>query len=416
MPFKSTLAASAAAAAAAIALIPAVAAAPSALSPRRANCKILGKGALGFNSTSIPIYSNAPPAYYLTIDANNDNQIAVSKTPTYENQTMFEFIQCQYTPDQYPEGKGAISTYQGHIRGPDGQCVSVQHIKSPNSYVKMEPCDFSGDAAHGGVKAAQHFQFQLDTFTYFYSAVFLGKKAGPQEHETFGAGGHSHWSLQTEYQSRPNDKWLFNSFQPSNAQTGDRAHQLIGQLGDQYKPTTKPAPTSPACKLVKSGNMELVNTKTGATQSVTTDFPSNFPYAKSPLINANGNPTFNFYQCSSDYMGYTSTDGDYYGHFQSAAYNGTACFSRQIPTDNGNVNNYILESTYQCLTGDGKAQLPNFFRLKKDARGYEVHYLGSTKSENKPEFGWTLAAGNGSQPVIVNPSGMTDYQLLFTPN
>lgn len=410
MPFKSAVAASAAAAA--IALIPAVVAAPSALSARGADCKCLGKGALGFNTTGIDIYSYTPPAYYLTVDSANDNQLAVSKTPTYENQTMFSFHQCKYTPDKYPEGKGAISTYQGYIRGPDGRCVTVQHIKSPNSYIRMEPCDFSGDAAHGGVKAAQHFQFQLDTFYNYYTAVFLGKKAGPVEHEDFGAGGHSHFSLQTEFRSRPNDKWLFNSFQPNNPQTGDRAHQLIGQLGDQYKPTTK---VFPACKLVKSGNMELVNTKTGETKSVTTDFPPTFEYAKSPLINANGNPTFNFYQCDSDYMGYTSSDGDYYGHLQSAAYDGTACFARQTPGGAFDIGNYILEGNGACNNDDNNSQLPVFFRLKKDARGYEVHYLGSTKSENKREFGWTLAPGNGTQAVIVDPA-MTDYQLLFTPN
>ncbi len=177
----------------------------------------------------------------------------------YENQTLFEFFQCLYTPDQYPGQKGSVQTYQGHIRAPNGQCVSVEHIKSTNSVVKLEDCVTSGDNAHGHVKAAQHFQFQLETFNTFYALNFLGKKAGPVNHEGFGAAGHYHFSLQTETVYGRQHQYLHSSFQPNNPQTGNPAERLIAQIGDAYQPTTKQIP---ACKIVKSGKMELVNTKT----------------------------------------------------------------------------------------------------------------------------------------------------------
>ncbi len=115
-------------------------------------------------------------------------------------------------------------------------------------------------------------------------------------------------------------------------------------------------------------------------------------------------------------MGYKSSDGDYYGHFASNQFSSPALFSRQT---GGNLDNYILEgpqnaNSYNPLNDD-KSQVPIFFRLKKDARGYEVHYLGSTAGENKGEYGWMPNSGSGAQAVLVSPS-MADYQLLFTPN
>lgn len=402
MPSKLTVAASAAAVV--LAMAPAASGAPFARDAEQ--CISLGKGALGFNSSEITIYTNKPAGTYLTVD---DGHVRASGRPTYENQTMFEFFNCSYTAPP-TLGKGSVLTYQGYIKSPDGNCVTVNTLNSQNVPVRTEPCSFSSQSSLGNVEANQHFQFQLDSFYYYYSADFLGNLAGPVNASDFGAGGNYHFSI--------NEKALMVSYEADSPQTGKFSEMLFGQLGDQYKPTTR---TMPNCTLVKSGSVELVNTKTGETQPVTAGYTAAFPYGYSPLLNGTGNGEFSFYQCDSVYMGYESDDNNSYGHFGSNAY-GQRCFSVQ---SGGDLNDYLIETpasgdeVYQppCSLDDNSSQDAIYFHLAKTSDGYEINYLGAPASANAEEYGWQTYKDpqqtDGTTVVEVDPSS-TDYKLCFT--
>ncbi|TKY87580.1 hypothetical protein EX895_003594 [Sporisorium graminicola] len=213
----------------AIALAPTTAAAP-------AQCQSLGKGAFGYNSTSIWIYATTPPGAYLTVD--DSKHIVASTVPTYENQTMFEFFSCLHTPAPY-QGKGAIDTYQGYIQAPNGECVTLHDLDNPRTHVETQPCRFNDVTAIGDVAHAQHFQFQTDSFYSYYSAVFLGSTHGPVSTNAFGGGGHRIFSLDPAPSSAAGTSYLKSTKVTGDAQSANPSTMLIGQLGDEYRPPTK---------------------------------------------------------------------------------------------------------------------------------------------------------------------------------
>ncbi|GAC94344.1 hypothetical protein PHSY_001915 [Pseudozyma hubeiensis SY62] len=405
MFLKSTFAATASAAALVLASLTSAAPTSSNYQP---DCKSIGKGAFGYNSSAIGIYSNKPPQTYLTV-ASDNNRLIASTVPDYQEQTLFEFFNCSYKPAPYV-GKGAIDTYQGYIKAPNGECVTVADTSSSRSYVLTSPCKFNSDKSYGNVDPSQHFQFQTDTFYSFYSVVFLSKVHGPVDTNSFGSGAHYHFSISDK--KRP---YLISSHQPSNPQDGKLNEMLIAQIGDEYKPTTK---TFPACKVVKTGNVELVNTQTGAVHPVTTDYGHQFPYAQTILIGGTGNPSFSFLECDSEYMGYKSDSTNTYGHFKSNEFDGEAsCFTKQT---GGDLNDLILESQVNGNPPeyDTKDQIPAYFRMQQTSDGYyQLNYLGGRASDNVTPSQW-MPKRDASQSddvttVFVDASN-TGYTLRFT--
>ncbi|CDW94838.1 hypothetical protein [Sporisorium scitamineum] len=330
----------ASAAAAALALAQLSIAVPVSRSTADPQCTSLGKGALGYNSSSIGLYSTMdPPEYYITVDSNH---LVVSKVPTYENRTMFEFFNCLYTaPPDFDEG--SVQTYQGYIKAPNGECVTNPGITRDLDYVEMKECIFSNNSLLGDVIDNQHFQFQLDTFTYYYSVVFLGETPGPINASDFGAGGNYHFSVPNPLVS-VGDSYLDvgRSKQP---QTGKLSEMLIAQIGDQYQPTTRQLPK---CTLVKNGTVKLVNTKTGETHSVSTNTSNAFIDANAAQIDGIGDTGFAFYQCPAGTKG----------------------------------------SNDDCSTADTDAQLSDFFHLAKTDDGYDITFVGTIAAEKAAEYGW----------------------------
>lgn len=374
-------------------------------------CVSLGKGAFGYNSTSIGLYSRGPPAKYLSL---KDEHVVESHTPQYQNQTQFEFFNCSYTPPPY-EGKGSVETYQGYIKGPDGNCVTVDRLKQSGVPVKSEPCSFTGDSSLGNVEAQQHWQFQLLSFNDYYTAVFLGDTPGPVDQNSSGAGGNYHFSF--------DGADLIANYDANSPQQSKQSEQLIGQLGNQYVPPTR---EMPACKLAKVGGMELVSTSTGQAQPVNAGYTAAFAYGFSPLLNSTNDSVFSFYQCDSAYMGYESDDNNIYGHFalNNTQYSYPGCFNRAtggngaIPSES--LDNYLIDtgSVYACPLDDTQAQVGIFFHLAKTSDGkYEVNWLGGPKSDDQKEWGWNVFKDpkqtDGTSVVKVDQNS-TEYKLRFT--
>lgn len=256
------------------------------------------------------------------------------------------------------------------------------------------------------VDAYQHFQFQRGGEYTYHSAVFLGETPGPVDATQFGAGGNYHFYM---VDSETKDFLAFRDSR-TQPQTGDKSEMLIGQLGQTYK---VPIKTFPECK--------LVNTKTGETQKVTSNVAAQFPYGNSPLIHGTGESNLEFYQCDSTYMGYQQDASNFYGHFASDSSNPKDCFIHAL---GGEENNMIIEVFPQdsagksCGTDDTYVQVPSFFHLTRTHDGFEINYLGATKSEGKAEYGWLptpVVNSNETDPVAiyVSPSA-TDYKLRFT--
>lgn len=137
----------------ATAVLASVSAAPVAEAASQ-QCASLGKGPLGFNASGIGIYSTNPPAVYVAIDdtTTNGDRLMASQKAKWEDQTMFEFFNCSYTPPPY-FGKGSILTYQGYIKAPDGNCVSISALNTQGAYLSTVPCKFQDDSSMGGVDA-----------------------------------------------------------------------------------------------------------------------------------------------------------------------------------------------------------------------------------------------------------------------
>lgn len=400
------------AAVATMALASAATAAPVSSNIMPGNCKSLGKGAFGYNSSAIGLYSTQPPNVYLTVDANQHNRIVKSDTPTYENQTMFEFFGCEYTaPPNHDEG--TVETYQGFIKAPNGQCVSILGLYDDSNWVETYDCIFNENSAMGNVAAAQHVQLQLDTFYDFYSVVFLGETPGPVNASDFGAGGNYHFRI--DEQPKPYVQQLVYSYESKHPQTGDLKEMLIAQIGDQYVPTKK---VLPACKEVHKAALELVNTKTGEVQRVTADGPPQSEHGFSVVLNASGRPYFSFLQCDSTYMGYESDDNNFYGHFRADAFNNTAVYIKQT---GGSANNVILEAYETGATApeyDDESQIPAFFHMTKTSDGYyQVNYLGARAADNAGQYGWMPIyqpnTPDGKETTIFVDKDTTDYQLRF---
>lgn len=376
-------------------------------------CKSLGQGPLGFNSTAIGLYSNDPPATYLK---PQDGRIVATKDAPY-NGTFFEFIQCNYEPPGY-EGKGAVDTYQGYIKAPDGDCLTVDSLTGQNVAIKTETCNFSGSQYYGGVSADQHFQFQLDTFFPYYSVVFLGDVAGPVDASDFGEGGNYHFSLSESGE-------LDVSYLADQPQKGNRSEQLIAQLNGQYVSQKVMSP----CKLVKSGKVELVDQHTGQTQPAHAGdtSPQSVPFYKELLLfNATtASPdTFSFYQCDSTYMGFQSDDINYYGLFTSDVPGQIGCYTVDHQAnfrDNGRYvtltgNDYNSTSPYSsCGINDGRIQLNSFFHLTNNNGKCEINFLDYTTAEPTDQYGWGLRADtdDASQQFLVINSTSTQYTLRF---
>ncbi|SJX64385.1 uncharacterized protein SRS1_15026 [Sporisorium reilianum f. sp. reilianum] len=416
MSFKTA----ATAAVAALALSQLSAAVPVSRSTADPQCTSLGKGALGWNSSVIPIYSNNPPEYYITVATNDSDRLVVSTVPDYETQTMFEFFNCSYTPPA-SEDKGAIATYQGYIQAPNGECVTAQGLRRVRDYVKTEACRFSGDGALGNVDASQHFQFQLDTFYDYYSVDFLGATPGPVNATDFGAGGNYHFNVPQPLSMEGNN--YLDLGHSKQAQTGNKSEMLIAQIGSQYKPTTRQLR---ACTLVKSGYVTLYNTATRDVKAVTTASSNVNVYAYAPQINNGGagDQQYSFFACDSAYMGYTADACNWYGHFDAYATGQPSCFTRQT---SGSLTDYVVTgpagrngASDDCTTADTEAQLQSFFHLHKTDDGvYEVSFVGATAAEadSTGMYGWvpTLAEGeaaDGAQDLLVTQNA-SDWVLRF---
>ena len=418
MLFRSAFACTAAAAAATLALTSAVSSAPVTEAPQhqhqrrqQSQCQSLGHGPLGFNSSGIGIYSKDPPSTYLEAQ---DGQIVATTDAPY-NGTFFEFIQCNYDPPAY-QGKGAIDTYQGYIKAPDGSCLSVDSLTGQDVAIKTEPCDFSGNQYYGGVKDNQHFQFQLDSFFSYYSVVFLGSVPGPANASDFGAGGNYHFSL--------SDSGVLDvSYLADQPQTGNGGEQLIAQLNGQYVSQKVMSP----CKLVKSGPVELVDRQTGQTQSAYAgdSRPNASQFSKRQLL-FNGTTTspdtFSFYQCDSTYMGFQSDDTNYYGHFTSDVPGETGCYTvDQESIITGSLVN-LSGSGYNstspdsgCGINDGNVQFSSFFHLTNNNGNYEINFLGYTTAEPAQQysFGLDQDAQDSLQQFLVLNQTSTQYTLRF---
>ncbi|TKY89065.1 hypothetical protein EX895_001596 [Sporisorium graminicola] len=122
--------------------------------------------------------------------------------------------------------------------------------------------------------------------------------------------------------------------------------------------------------------------------------------AYAPQINNNGASAqqFSFFQCDSAYMGYTSDENNWYGHFDAYAPSNPSCLSRQT---GGSLNKYVVQrdngTNDKCSTTDTVAQVNDFFHLSKSDDGfYEISFLGATAAdaEKTTAYGWkpTLAA------------------------
>ncbi len=159
-------------------------------------------------------------ATYLSL---KDEHVVASTRPQWQNQTLFEFFTCSHTPPPY-EGKGSVATYQGHIKGPDGNCVTVDRLESTGAVVKFEPCAFTGDSSLGNVKARQHWQFQLFSFYDYYAAVFLGDTPGPVDQNDPDYGGNYHFAFDGDD--------LSASYKEDNPQTGKRDEQCYGPCAE----------------------------------------------------------------------------------------------------------------------------------------------------------------------------------------
>lgn len=144
MPFKTSIAASAVAA---LALAQTTLAAPVSSEASEPQCVSLGKGAFGFNSSAIGAATDDPPAIYLTVDTNEQNRIVASDKPVYEVQALFEFFNCSSVTTPAADGSGTVQTYQGYIKAPNGQCVTL----SPDQVgcVRTSTCSSNSDPSLG---------------------------------------------------------------------------------------------------------------------------------------------------------------------------------------------------------------------------------------------------------------------------
>ena len=400
MPFKFTLAASAALTAFALAKI--ASAAPLARSADQ--CKSLGKGPLGFDATW------PTPQVYLTVQ---DGKLVKSGLPISANQTEFEFFQCtEYL--ETPGGKGDPVTYQGYVKAPDGNCVTIADLEGANTFFQTEPCAFTSNDPLGDVEPNQHFQIQEDNFYNFYTVGFLGNAPGPIV-TNFGGGGNYH------YTGFDGDV-LSVSYQADQPQNGTLSQMLVAQLGSQYVPPPK---QMDSCKLVKSGAVELVDTLRGQAQSIATAIGPNTEYSGlnaegAAVMNGVGNTTYYFYQCDSTYMGYQSDGSNYYGHFSSSSTPNSLCF---IPSQVPYLYDFILEGSTSgdprlsaCGTADDASQVGSFFHLAETSGGSEITYLGAPASERAQPYGWRTNISDAYSPmsaknpqVVAIDSNVTEY-------
>ncbi len=388
MPSKSSIAVSAAAVA--LAMTSSVLAAP--ISTTTQPCQSLGKGPLGFNSSNIQLYSTYAPAVYFS---SQDNILVASDLTPY-NESLFEFFQCTYYgPDQVE--KGDTQTWQGYIKAPDGNCVTVDALEQDGEQVlvKTEPCSYNSQSSLGDVKANQHFQIQLNTFYYFYTAVFLGDTSGPVSAD-FGGGGNYHFNV--------DDGDLYVKYNASQPQTGKKSEQLIGQLEDQFNAKEQMSP----CTLVKSGGLELVDTVSGETSKVGTSSS----YGSFLQVNSSSTTTFDFYQCDSVFMGYHADSTNHYGHLRLAQSNDdNACYVHGPYSVNifelGSANNQVVGA---CGLTDDYVQRSSFFHLAEESGEYTLTYLNTTVQEPSTYNGWTVDQRN--QDLGVNQTE-SSYKLRF---
>ena len=368
----------------ALAHAPASQAAPVASSPVQRRdagaCTSLGKGPLGFNSSSIGIYNPSPPADYLTFDGGDDHLHAIpSSTPDVPE--FFELFSCKVDEPLYP-GKGSISVYQGYIQASDGRCIAQVDAKDGSGgYFTKEECNYALD----GAKQDQHFEFALDSFFPYYSVVYLGLEKGPSPNanNSFGSGGHYKLGLSS-------DKHVTADYQEDEQTSSDRNVAMIAQLGGQY---VTPDPYFPTCTLYKTGSLSLVDDK-GTAQPVT---PSNNTYnARGDwVLVLNGTQSddgFEFYECDSAYMGYTNDDTNHYGHLKTKRERfSDDCFERR------EINQLATDTIYSspsgrggCFSNDSPEQLSSFFHF--DSQSGSLTFLGA-RAQRFPsdvQYGWTV--------------------------
>ncbi|KAJ9475263.1 Pol II transcription elongation factor [Pseudozyma hubeiensis] len=378
-------------------------------------CQSLGQGPLGFNSSKIGLYSSQPPATWL--EAKDGKIVATTDAPY--NGTFFDFIQCSYDAPPYL-GEGSVQTYQGYIKAPDGNCLAVRPLEGQYVAVVTDTCDFSGDQSYGGVDANQHFQFQLLSFDYFYSVVFLGSTAGPVNASDFGAGGNYHFGLD-------NTGELEVTYLADKPQTGESSEQLIAQIGSQYVSEKVMSP----CTLVKSGHVELVDQGSGQTLPVYAgDSRPGHDSVFDQVLVVNGTATaasadtFSFYQCNSTYMGFEPDSNNFYGHFVSDVPARTGCYNVEYIDNIGNhgravtlsgTNDTSTSPNAPCGVNDGGIQLSSFFHLENENGKYVINFLGHTTADQAEQYSWTLnnEDTDASQQFLVANQTSAEYQLRF---
>lgn len=339
-------------------------------------CTSLGKGALGFDPSSIGIYTKTPPGRYLGVYGNVDGTGSQVLQPGNSVPQDFELFSCKKTLN--PQGgKGSTDAYQGYITSTitPGECITISEQGKFNAHFASKPCDFSS----GGIAPDQHFQFQKNTFYGYYLLDFLGSTDGPTANATStfqsGQGGY-HYRLDQD------DTFGSDSVSVDYAPGSyvSASNQIIAQIGQTAAP-----PTFPACRLRKTGPMTYT-APGGAAQSVTVN--------PVPLVNGTQSYTaFQFYECESDYMGYESdaSAGIFYGHFQLASH--TSCYVQQNGQfGKGNGLMFAFSGTDSpCGNSDTATQEASFF--KYDANTGSVNFLNAAKGKNPSPVGWTLADG-----------------------
>jgi hypothetical protein len=360
------------------------------------------------------------------------SRLYASETAKWDNQTMFEFHACSYTAPPY-QGKGSVDTWQGFITTAKGHCLTISELEGQGAVMEAHDCIYDAGRP-AGVRAAQHFQFQLDSFYSFYSANFLGKAKQPSDTQDFGAGGNYHFNLAPEEDRDDSRLVLTANFLSQEPQEGDLGEMLIGQLGTQYH---RPPKQFPECRLVKRGAVELVNRKTGKAFPVTVHGDNYNTYDKVPVLNGTQSYAgFGFYQCDSEYMGYTSDNTNYYGHLtieedESEGY----CFAR-LQGESGAEDAISSQYVYGggCGTTEDSSQLQTFFHLSVTDTAYEIEFLGQTsvkadamarilnaEQNTASGYGWTthrVVQGTeyNSNEVWLNPghnATAPDYVLRF---
>lgn len=128
-------------------------------------CTSLGKGALGFDPSSIGIYTKTPPARYLGVYGNIDETEAKVLQAGNTVPQDIELFSCKTTRN--PQGgKGSTDAYQGYIASiiTPGECITISQQGQSGAHFASKPCDFSS----GGIAPDQHFQFQQNTFYPYY--------------------------------------------------------------------------------------------------------------------------------------------------------------------------------------------------------------------------------------------------------